>query len=113
MLGQRSPQLGMFTADQQYLGLVGADSFYGFLARHGRELFRDDDFAALYCPDNGRSSVPPSLLCIALLLQTHDRVADAEAAERAVLTCAGRWRWAWSWRRGRLPRARCSCFAAS
>lgn len=85
MLGRRPPQLGMFSADQQYLDLVGADSFYGFLARHGRELFRDEDFAALYCPDNGRSSVAPSLLCIALLLQTHDRVSDAEATRRAKL----------------------------
>jgi hypothetical protein len=84
MLGHRSSQLGMFAADQQYLGLVGEASFYGFLARHGRDLFRDEDFAALYCPDNGRGSVPPSLLGIALLLQAHDRVPDAEAAERAV-----------------------------
>ena len=84
MLGHRSSQLGMFTADQQYLGMVGEDSFYGFLARHGRDLFRDEDFAALYCPDNGRGSVPPSLLGIALLPQAHDRVPDAEAAERAV-----------------------------
>ena len=84
MLGHRSSQLGMFTADQQYLCLVGEDSFYGFLARHGRGLFRDEDFAPLYCPDNGRDSVPPSLLGIALLLQAHDRVPDAEAAERAV-----------------------------
>jgi hypothetical protein len=84
MLGHRSSQLGLFTADQQYLGMVGEDSFYGFLARHGRDLFRDEDFAALYCPANGRGSVPPSLLGIALLLQAHDHVPDAEAAERAV-----------------------------
>jgi hypothetical protein len=25
------------------------------------QLFRDEDFAALYCPDNGRQSVPPSV----------------------------------------------------
>src|SRR5205823_10817738 len=46
-------------------------------------LFRDEDFAALYCPDNGRPSVPPSLLATALLLQTHDDVSDEEAAARA------------------------------
>ena len=84
MLGERSSQLGMFSADQQYLAMVGADSFYAFLARHGRELFRDQDFAGLYCADNGRNSVPPSLLCIALLLQAHDRVSDAEATSRSV-----------------------------
>ncbi|MFU8771352.1 MAG: IS1182 family transposase, partial [Anaerolineales bacterium] len=36
-----------------------------------------------YCPDNGRPSVPPSLLAYALLLQTHDRVSDEEAKARA------------------------------
>jgi len=83
MLGKRSPQGDLFTADAQYLKFVGEDSFYGFLAREGGRLFRDEDFAALYCEDNGRTSVPPSLLAIALLLQTYDRVSDEEAKARA------------------------------
>jgi hypothetical protein len=49
MLGQRSPLLGMFSADRHYLGMVGEGSFHGFLARHVRELFRDEDFASLLC----------------------------------------------------------------
>ena len=56
---------------------------YGFLAVHGAKLFRDEDFEALYCPDNGRPSVPPSLLAIALLLQTHHKVSDEEATHKA------------------------------
>jgi IS5 family transposase/transposase len=83
MLGKREAQTDLFTADTQYLRFVGEESFYGFLARHGRELFRDEDFAQLYCLDNGRTSVPPSRLCLALLLQTHDRVSDEEAKARA------------------------------
>lgn len=83
MMSQRSEQKSLFAADTQYLEFVGRDGFYGFLAQHGRELFRDEDFAELYCPDNGRPSVPPSLLAMALLLQTHDRVSDAEATARA------------------------------
>ena len=47
------------------------------------QLFRDDDFAELYCADNGRDSVPPSLLATALLLQIYDRASDAEAKQRA------------------------------
>ena len=47
------------------------------------QLFRDSDFAGFYCADNGRDSVPPSLLATALLLQTHDKVSDAEAKSRA------------------------------
>ncbi|GAG26713.1 unnamed protein product, partial [marine sediment metagenome] len=83
MLGRREKQQNLFSADNQYLEFVGEDSFYGFLARHGRELFSDDAFEGLYCPDFGRPSVPPSVLAIALLLQAHDKVSDAEATQRA------------------------------
>ena len=83
MLSKRSAQLGMFEADHLYLSHVGEDTFYGFLARHRGQLFRDEDFAEFYSPDQGRPSVPPSLLATALLLQTHDRVSDEEAKARA------------------------------
>jgi hypothetical protein len=83
MLGKRSAQSGLFDADQLYLDYVGRDTFYGVLAAQRGRLFRDEDFAALYCPDNGRSSVPPSLLATALLLQTYDGVSDEEAKARA------------------------------
>ena len=83
MVGHVDPQRDLYTCDNQYLKYVGEDTFYGFLARPGSELFRDDDFASLYTQNNGRTSVPPSILAKALLLQTHDRVSDAEAAERA------------------------------
>ena len=53
------------------------------LASMRGKLFRDEDFAELYCADNGRDSVPPSLLSTALLLQTYDRASDAEAKQRA------------------------------
>jgi transposase len=83
MIGLRSEQRGLFEADHQYLEYVGPDSFYGFLASQRGRLFRDKDFSELYCSDNGRDSVPPSLLATALLLQTHDRVSDEEAKARA------------------------------
>ena len=47
------------------------------------QLFRDEDFADLYCPDNGRDSVPPSLVATALLLQAYNKVSDLEAKQRA------------------------------
>jgi len=62
---------------------VGEVTFYGFLAKHRDELFRDEDFAEFYSSDWGRPSVPPSLLAAALLLQAHDRVGDEEAKARA------------------------------
>lgn len=83
MLGKCSPQRGFFEADQLYLDHVGRDSFYGFLASQRGSLFDDGAFAPLYCLDNGRTSVPPSVLATALLLQTYDRVSDEEAKARA------------------------------
>ena len=58
---------------------MGRDTFYGLLASMRGRLFRDADFAELYCLDHGRAS----LLATALLLQAHDKVSDAEAKARA------------------------------
>ena len=83
MLGERSDQRGLLEADHLYLDHVGRESFYGFLASMRGELFRDEEFTELYCADNGRNSVPPSVVATALLLQTYDKVSDAEAKQRA------------------------------
>lgn len=83
MLGKRSPQMGLFDADHLYLDMVGRDSFYGFLSSQRGQMFRDTDFAALYCEDNGRKSVAPSVLATVLLLQAYDKVSDEEAKARA------------------------------
>ena len=80
MLGKQSSLDG---DEHPYLDHVGRDSFYGFLALHRTELFQDEDFTGLYCSDNGRPSVPPSLLATALLLQVYDGVSDEEAKARA------------------------------
>jgi hypothetical protein len=83
MLGKRSAQRGMFEADHLHLGYVGKETFYGFLASQRDVLFRDEDYAEFYCPDNGRTSVAPSLLATALLLQTYEGISDEEAKARA------------------------------
>jgi transposase len=80
MLGKRP---GLNGGAHPYLDHVGRDSFHGFLASHRGELFRDEDFTDLYCSDNGRPSVSPSLLATALLLQVHEGVSDEEAKARA------------------------------
>lgn len=84
MLGQRNPQTTIFDGDQVYLEHVGERTFYGYLGRHRHELFRDEDFAGLYHAKLGRPSVPPSLLCVALLLQSYEKCSDAEARDRAM-----------------------------
>jgi transposase len=83
MLGKRGPQRGLFEADTLYGDFVGRATFYGWLSGQRGELFRDEDFARLYVLDNGRPSVPPSLLATALVLQTYDGVSDEEAKQRA------------------------------
>src|SRR5216683_1115230 len=83
MLGQRSAQRGLFEADTWFADFVGRRNFYGFLASQRDELFRDEDFAELYCRNNGRPSVPPSLLATALVLQAYDGVSDDEAKQSA------------------------------
>ena len=113
MLGKRSDQKGLWEADRLYLDYVGKDTFYGLLASLRGQLFSDDDFAEIYCPDNGRDSVPPSLLVTTLLLQTYDKVSDAEARARVTSTSGGRWRWGLRLRIDPLPRVRCSCSGRS
>src|SRR5436190_21511479 len=83
MLGKRSAQRGLFEADSMFAEFVGQRNFYGYLASQRDELFRDEDFAALYCRNRGRPSVPPGLLATALVLQTYDGVSDEEAKQRA------------------------------
>ena len=114
MLGERSDQRGLWEADRLYLDHVGRDTFYGLLASLRGRLFRDPDFAGFYCADNGRDSVPPSLLATALLLQSHDKVSDAEAKARADFDIRwNRWPWGLRWKTVPSPRARCRCSAPS
>ena len=81
MLGRRNPQHSLFEAEF-WPHQVAADSIYGRMAAVRDVLFNDDDLAKMYCPDNGRTSIPPSLMCGVLLLQFHDGVGDEEAVER-------------------------------
>jgi transposase len=83
MLGKRSPQGKLFAAstllDDKQLANLG---IYGRLAREGHRIFKDEDFAAMYCADNGRRSAAPSQLALATLLQYYAGVSDAEVIQR-------------------------------
>src|SRR5450756_442732 len=81
MLGRRSPQRGLFDV----IGLphtVDPESFYARMGALAHLLFREEDLAGMYTLDNGRPSLPPSLMCGVLLLQFYDDVSDGEAVER-------------------------------
>jgi transposase len=81
MLGRRNPQRSLF-GTQHLPHPVPKDSFYARMGALSDVLFPDDDLADMYCPDNGRPSLPPSLMNGVLLLQFYDDVSDEEAIER-------------------------------
>lgn len=81
MLGKRKLQQSYFDA----IGLphrVSPDSFYGRMGSLTGKLLRDDDLKEMYSADNGRPSLPPSVMAGALMLQFYDDVSDGEAVER-------------------------------
>jgi len=82
MMGKRFPQAWGLAADPRYFDYVGRETIRGFLAQHGEDRFQDEDFAALYCPDHGRLSVPPSLAVSMLFLRAYEGLSFAEAVER-------------------------------
>ena len=75
MLERRNVQ-GSFFHAQSLPHRVPKASFYGRMGAHSDVLFHDDDLAEMYCPDNGRPSLPPSLTSGVLLLQLHDLPID-------------------------------------
>lgn len=83
MLGKTSIQCDVFSTENTFSAKIKPESFYRFLAHHRHEIFRDEDYAALYCRDNGRNSVPPSILATACVLQSYERISDEETVQRA------------------------------
>jgi transposase len=81
MLGRRTPQRSLFEA-HAWPHRVPEDSFYARMGAVNDVLFKDDDLAGMYCDNNGRPSVPPSLMSGLLLLQFYDDVSDEEAIAR-------------------------------
>ncbi len=67
------------------------DSIYAFLHRERERLFPDSAFADLFA-DDGRRSVPPSIVATAMVLQRLEGLSDREAAERYAFDT--RWRYA-------------------
>jgi hypothetical protein len=83
MLGKHNPQATLYDVGNVWPLELAKNSFYGQLAGAADRLFSDEDFAVLYCHNNGRPSMPPSQLALMLLMQAHDLVSDAEAIEKS------------------------------
>src|ERR1700677_2722359 len=89
MIGKRSKDTTLFDVGNVWPLELKPASFHYQLAVAAPKLFDDEQFAALYCANNGRPSVPPSQLALLIILQTHSGVSDAEAVERTA--CDLRW----------------------
>jgi len=66
-------------------------SIYAFLHRERDALFPDESFADLF-EEKGRSSVPPSVVAVVMVLQRLGGLSDREAVER--FSFDARWRYA-------------------
>ena len=82
MIGKRTQQSQLFDVGNVYDLELPTSSFYSQLASAAPALFRDEEFAAFYCEERGRPSVPPSQLALMLVLKEHDMVSDEEAVAR-------------------------------
>lgn len=70
---------------------LGSTSIYRFLHDHGEELFPDGAFADLF-QTTGRSSIPPRIVAIVMVLQRLEGLSDREAVERFAFDL--RWKYA-------------------
>ena len=92
MMGRESLQKSLHDPDYICTQVVPKDSFYHTLYFLGSALFEDEDFSEMYCDNNGRKSIPPSLLAKVLLLQEYEDVSDRKAAENVRYNIA--WKYA-------------------
>src|SRR5579859_6636662 len=70
---------------------LSQDSVYAFLHRERDRLFPDEFFTDLFT-EQGRRSVPPSVVAAVMVLQRLEGLSDREAVER--FTFDARWRYA-------------------
>ena len=78
MLKSRDQQGSFYDADYICEQLVPQDSFYRKFREIVWPLIKDEDFESMYCKDNGRPPISPSLLAIATILQFHKNLSDRE-----------------------------------
>jgi hypothetical protein len=74
-----------------YSEYVGRESFYGFLAEHRDELFRDEDFAGLYCRDERPAKWAAEPACLAGGQQSATRQRALPRKKDPPGTCSGAW----------------------
>lgn len=84
MLKHTSGQASFFDTEYICEELVPKNSFYRKFREAVSPLIKDDMFESMYCLDNGRPPISPSLLAKAMMLQFHRDLSDREM-ERACM----------------------------
>jgi len=84
MITPRVRQRSFYDADSVCEQLIPEDSFYRKFREIVAPLIDDSMFESMYCTDNGRPPISPSLLAMACILQFHRNLSDREM-ERACM----------------------------
>jgi len=79
MLGKEDKQTSFFDTGFVCAHLIDKNSFYAKMHDLADKIITDEDFADMYCLNNG--SVPPARLTKVLILQNYERLSDREALE--------------------------------
>ena len=81
MLGKEDKQSSFFDTGFVCAHLIDKNSFYAKMHDCADKIITDEDFADMYCLNNGRTSVPPARLAKVLILQNYEGLSDREALE--------------------------------
>jgi len=68
MLGKEERQTSFFDTGFACAHLIKKNSFYAKMREHADSIITDNDFADIYCLNNGRPSVPPARMTKVLIL---------------------------------------------
>ena len=92
MLGKEDKQTSFLDTGFTCSHLIKKNSFYAKMREHADSIISDNDFADIYCLDNGRPSVSPARLTKTLILQNYENLSDRQALEMLRLNIA--WKYA-------------------
>ena len=81
MLGKEERQTSFFDTGFVCAHLIKKNSFYAKMREHADSIISDNDFADIYCLNNGRPSVPPARMTKVLILQHYEGLSDRQALE--------------------------------
>jgi len=92
MLGKEDKQTTFFDTEFVCAHLIDKNSFYAKMHDCADKIITDEDFADIYCLNNGRPSVPPARLAKVLILQNYEALSDRKVLKMVRLNIA--WKYA-------------------